>query len=141
MKLVQLTPAEWRNLSEHAHLFAFGRTRPKEWDRIDFAVLAVDELTETPMGYATCREHDVNTLYLQFGGTFPGTLGTAKSFRAYTSLIEWCRSRYERVTTFIENSNLVMLKMAMRVGFRIQGVRHFNGTLLVDHLIEFEKGV
>lgn len=133
-----IKPQDWAVLSEKAHLVCFGTQKPAHWDRIDFALMTIDE-TGTPMGYVTCREHDAETLYWQFGGAFPTTKGTIKSFRTYESLINYVRAMdYKRVTTLIENTNLVMLKMAMTVGFRIIGVRNYKDSILLEHLLELK---
>ena len=127
----------WATFSENAHKIAFGEIKPADMDRIDFALMAVRDTT--PLGYITCREFDKDTLYWQFGGAFPGTKATSLSWKVYQSLVEWCRPRYKRITTLIENTNLVMLKMAMKVGFRVCGVRFYNGSILVEHVLELEN--
>jgi hypothetical protein len=137
MNVVRYTRENWQKIGDEAHLICFGEAKPKGIDRIDFALLAVKE--DIPRGYVTCREFDAETVYWQFGGAFPGTISTSLSFKAYKSLIDWCRPQYKRITTLIENTNLVMLKMAGKMGFRIQGVRVFKGQILVEHLLEFEN--
>lgn len=134
MRVERFSQADWRLYSEKAHLICFGQHKPAHWDRFDFALLAVDH--EKPLGYVTCREHDPETLYWQFGGTFPETKGTIKSWRVYEALTNYCRSNYRRLTTLIENDNLTMLKFAMKMGYRIVGVRVFQGKPLLDHLLE-----
>jgi hypothetical protein len=132
-------PKEWKNLSEKAHLIAFSETKPSEWDRIDFALLV--RRGEQAMGYVTCREHDHETLYWQYGGAFPGTKESSLTFAGYKAFVSWSQKKYKRITTLIENNNVVMLKMAMKVGFRIVGVRLFRGHVLLEHLLEFPDAV
>lgn len=134
----QIHKEDWAAFSERAHLSCFGEHKPKELDRIDFALIVEDG--ERMMGYLTCREWDAKTLYWQFGGSFPGTKDTAMTFPGYKAFVQWSEERYDRVTTLIENTNVVMLKMAMKVGFRIVGVRTFKGDILLEHLLEFNKG-
>lgn len=122
-------------MSKNAHLISFGEKREPSIERIDFALLAVSE--HKALGYITCREADAETVYWQFGGPFPGTKGSSVSFRCYQAAVEWCKLRYDRVYTFIENSNKAMLKMALEVGFLIVGVRVFKGQILVELLLEF----
>jgi RimJ/RimL family protein N-acetyltransferase len=126
---------DWKAVSEAAHLVCFGERKEVSMDRIDFALVVGEN--DAPSGYVTCREHDAETLYWQFGGAFPGTRSTSLSWKGYQALVDWCKTRYKRITTLIENTNIVMLKMAMKVGFRIQGVRVFKGQILVEHLLEF----
>lgn len=126
---------EWSPLSEKAHLIAFNKSKPSDWDRIDYALVVANG--ETPMGYVTCREVDAKTVYWQFGGAFPGTKGTPMTWQGYQAFVEWCKLRgYDRITTLIENENVAMLKMAMKVGFRIQGIRYAQGSVLLEHVKE-----
>lgn len=139
ISLKRLSREQWAWLAEHAHLVSFGEHKPREWDRIDFAVLLVDE-TDTAQAWATCRELDAHTLYLQFGGALPEARGTPKSWECFRILLAWARQSYQRVTFLVENSNLPMLKMGMKAGFRIVGVRNYKGSILLEHLLEFEGG-
>lgn len=130
-----LDAKEWASYSEQAHLICFAKHKPVSLERIDFALVARrgDQL----LGYVTCRELDGESLYWQFGGAFPGTLSTSLSWLGYQALVEHCKPRYKRISTLIENNNLVMLKMAMKVGYRIIGLRNFKGTILLEHGLEF----
>lgn len=138
ISIIQLTPREWSQYSEAAHKIAFAEVKPACWDRIDFALLAVDD--ENPLGYMTCREHAEGVLYWQYGGAFPGTLGTLFSWRCYQAFIEHCGKKYKQIHTQIENTNAVMLKMAMKAGFRVMGVRNFKNSILLEHWLEFNGG-
>lgn len=133
--VTQLHPDEWNQLSEKAHLVTFNTHKPREWDRIDFALIVQNE--RDMMGYLTCREHDAETIYWQFGGAFPGTRESSLTFQGYKAFVEFCKKRYKRCTTLIENDNFVMLKMAMKVGFKIVGLRLYNGAVLLEHVLEF----
>lgn len=126
----------WSVLSEHAHIISFEEKKPREWDRIDYALIVNKD--NVPMGFVTCREHDAHTLYWQFGGAFPGTKETSLSFLGYQALVQYVKPQYKRLTTLIENENTAMLKMAMKVGFRIVGIRFYNGSVLLEHVLEFE---
>jgi RimJ/RimL family protein N-acetyltransferase len=140
MILHQVSPAEWSTLSRDAFVVTFGQARPAELDRIDFALLAAESPDSRPGGFITCQERDRDTLYWQFGGTFPGTRGTASSFRYAQAALRWCQERYRQVTLSVHNQNTVMLKMALALGFRIVGVRVVSGDIFVEHLLEFHGG-
>ncbi len=133
----RFTPDEWKLYSENAHWVCFGKIKPAEWDRIDFALMSMRG--HEPTGYMTCREWDHETLYWQFGGAFPGTKATSVSFISYQAFVDYCKARYKRITTLIENTNTPMLRMAMKVGFRICGTRVFKGDILLEHLLEFPQ--
>lgn len=128
---------DWKEtFSENAHRICFEKHKPGEWDRISFALIVANG--EQAMGYLTCREHDAESLYWQFGGSFPGTQGTTMTWRGYQAFVEYCRPNYKRITTLIENENVAMLKMAMKVGFRIIGLRAFGGKVYLEHLLELK---
>lgn len=140
----KLTPAQWAPLSENAHLVVFGRHKPASLDRIDFALLARKEsktidygMRQNLLAYVTCRELDADTLYWQFGGSFPGTLGTVSSKTCMEAFLAWSREHYKRVSFLVENTNAPMLKMGLFFGFKIVGIRTFEGSVLVEHLKEF----
>lgn len=142
IEIDRLDPQSWAKLSENAHLISFGTHKPADWDRIDFALLS--KKGGQLLGYITCQEHNSHTVYWQFGGTFPGAIETSLSWQAYHAAVEWTRKRYKRIWTLIENDNTVMLKMAMKVGFRVMGVRTHvtkeKTTILLEHVLEFENG-
>lgn len=126
---------DWAVMSEDAHLAVFCEKRPWDFNRIDFALLAVDEV---PLQYVTCRELDKFTLYWQYGGSFPSCKGTPKSFAAYKALIEHVKTlEYKRITFLVENNNFSMLKFAMAAGFKIIGIKNFEGSILLEHVLEF----
>jgi len=128
---------EWKPMSEIAHLAVFSEKRPWEYNRIDFALLAVDE---KPLQYVTCRELDHETLYWQYGGAFPSCKGSPKSFEAYLEIIEACKKMgYKRITFLVENNNFSMLKFAMATGFMITGIKNFQGSILLEHIKEFTE--
>ena len=136
LSIDRFTRSEWAQWSEKAHLICFQERKPAEWDRIDFALVVKNE--ERLLGYVTCREIDHETLYWQFGGAFPGTKETALSYKVHLRLIEACKAHYKRIVFFVENTNTPMLKMALKSGFRIFGTRFHAGSVLVEHVLEFE---
>lgn len=138
IRLEVFTAEEWKQLSEVAHDVVFKKLFHKDNERIDFALMGVNEEGK-PCGYVTCVERDADTLYWQFGGTFPGTKSTSVSYQVYRVFLDWCKQHYKRVTFLVENNNLPMLKMAMMGGFKIVGLRNFKGSILLEHLLEFEN--
>jgi len=127
---------EWKKMSYNAHLTCFGEFRDPELDRIDYALLVVDD--EAPLAYCTVREVDKATAYMQYGGAFP-SLAKYKVLSAYLLMMKHLAGNYIRGTTLIENTNLGMLKMAMKAGWLIKGLRVFDQSILLEHQINFEK--
>ncbi len=138
IKIQELDPEQWSVFSEDAHRSCFSEFRPAYTDRIDYALLAHDPATRGIMGYVTVRELDHESAYWQYGGAFPTIEKSAHVFKVYLHFIEHMRQRYKRVTTLVENSNVSYLKLAMKAGFRIIGVRMFKGVILVELLLDFE---
>lgn len=136
MKVVALSPDEWQQMSAEAHLVCFGERRDPSMDRIDLVLMAVDE---EPLAYMTIRELDSETAYLQYGGAFPSAKGTTTSFRSYMAMLEHLKmAGYKRAGTYIENTNKPMLKFAMKAGWTITGLRTFEGSVLLEHQMNFK---
>ena len=137
IEVKKLSKEVWKELAENAHLVVFNEVRLNEQNRIDFALLAVDE---TPLQYVTCRELDDETLYWQYGGSFPSCRGTPKSFLAYNAIIQACKDLgYKRISFLVENNNFPMLKFAIAAKCNIVGMRTFNGSVWLEHLKEFKE--
>lgn len=131
----KISKEEWKEMSASAHLICFNEKRDPEMDRIDFALLNVRG--EEPLNYCTVRELDSESVYWQYGGAFPNTKGTGTSFYSYQRYADWCFDQgYKRITTYVQNDNLAMLKIALQVGFRIIGTRTFKGCIMVELLLE-----
>lgn len=137
-KIEKLDAKSWAVLSENAHLSVFKEIKPQEWDRIDYALLATNEQGD-PIGYMTCREFDSKSVYWQYGGSFPPIVKTIYTMKVYEAFKNWHKDRYERIATYIENTNSTMLKMAAKIGFLITGIRNFKGQVLLEHLLEFKN--
>lgn len=117
MKVRKISKTDWAALSETAHLVVFSEAKKAESERIDFT-LCVESEQGIPLSYVTCRELDAETLYWQYGGSFPGTKGTGASFGNCLLLLEWAiQNGYKRVACYVENTNQAMLKLAMKCGF------------------------
>lgn len=131
----RIAKEEWVKYSELAHKAVFKKNKPAHFDRIDFALLA--KQGEVIEAYVTCREHDHETLYWQFGGAFQDAKNSIKAHRSFIAMLEVCKAQYKRVYFLIENTNFPMLRLAMKAGFRIMGVRAYQNSILLEHLLEF----
>lgn len=132
----KITPIMWENLSSHAKIISFNEISHPHSDRIDYALLIVDEKSETPAGFMTIKEMDCSTAYLQHGGAFPEHINSIHVFPQYMACIaELCRN-YEHLWTRIENTNISMLKMAMKAGFRITGTFFHTPKLYLELLMD-----
>lgn len=133
----QIPASDWEvHCASYAHESVFGETMPPGYDRIDYALVAVDQGSDKPVGYVTVREFDADTAYMKHGGAFEPIKSTVYSFRTYSVFILWLRTKYKKITTLVENSNVVYLKMALSAGFRVIGVRVFEKRVLLELFLE-----
>jgi len=134
----KLSSKEWEIYAEAAHLAVFSENRPKEMNRIDFALVVHDG--DLPLGYGTFRELDDESVYMQYGGAFPSCAKTMNAWYVYEQVINTLKkSCYKRATTLIENKNIPMLKFAFKMGFKIMGIRFFNNEIYCELLKEFKE--
>lgn len=120
MRLERISPEAWNKIAEDAHFVCHKEIRPKDQNTIDYAVVVYDD--EKLMAYATIIEMEKRVAHMQHGGAFPGTQGSANSFRAYKSIIMHLSEFYDALITNIENTNTVMLKFALKIGFIPVGI-------------------
>lgn len=138
LEILKFSPLEWELFSENAHLAVFNEKRKFEMERIDYALLIKEG--ETLLGYLTAREFDADSVYWQYGGCFPTSLDSFKAVHCYEKFLEWTRAQhYKRITTLIENDNIRYMKLAMKFGFKVIGVRLFEGKVLVEFLNDLLK--
>lgn len=131
-----LTPEDWKKLSDLAHCAVFKRHMPKDHERIDY-VLFVSTEEKSPVGYATCKELDSESVYWQWGGAMPDIQGSYLIHKIYLGMIGRMKEKgYKRITTYIQNTNVRYLKLAMVNGFRIIGCRTFNNEIFVELLCD-----
>jgi RimJ/RimL family protein N-acetyltransferase len=133
----QITAQDWRELGPNAHLAVFSEKAPPSQDRMDFALLTIEEDTNDVLAYVTCRELDPETLYWGYGGSFPTAKNSSRSWGAYRAMTDKSFSLgYKHIFTLIENKNKVMLKFASKIGYTIVGIRHVNGCTMLEHVLE-----
>jgi len=131
----KFSPTEWAVMAENAHRYCFSEIRPADMDRISFAIASFED--EVPFGYVTVRELDSESVYWQYGGAFKSCEKSVKVLKHYQGYINFCKEAgYKRISTYIQNTNLPMLKMAMHCGFRIIGVRLFQNEVFCELLNE-----
>lgn len=133
MKVVKVEKYAWKSMSEEAHRICFSEVKPVGRERVDFALLVTND-DDFPLGYTTCKELDSETIYLQFGGCFPGTKDSVLAFKSYVAGIEFLKKDYKNVCFYVKNDNFAMLKFAMKTGFKIIGVKNRNGDILLEHV-------
>ena len=127
----------WAEIATETHRLVFGEEPPATQANMDFALVAQDTDKDLYVQYVTCRELDKETVYWGYGGVFPTYKNSLMAYRAYEALTEYAqKDGYKSIFTLIENTNERMLKFALKIGYKIIGVRHVNGCTMLEHLLE-----
>jgi len=138
-QVLRVEKDEWREkYATAAHAAVFQKYLPKDLERISYALLIVKD--DTVIGYVTVREHDSETVYWQFGGVFPTFRRSFVAAKLMEEALLWQKDYAKRVTMFVENTNVAMLKLALSFGFLVIGTRTFIGSVYVDLIKEFSDG-
>ena len=124
--------------SEMAHVESFGLLRPRDIERMSFALVSV--ANDKPTGFVQCIEMDSETLYWQSGGMFLDIQKTIGVVPSYLAGIDWSLNNYKRITTRIDSENIRMLHLAMKMGFRVRGTWNFENRVYVELLNEVKNG-
>lgn len=134
LTLEKIGALAWQELAGNAHKIVFDEVMPPEYDRIDYVLYVYDAdcTNHEPLGYITVREFDAETAYLKHGGAFPRAVKSVYAWKALQMCLTHLKSRYKRITTLVENDNTSYLRMALTAGFRVIGVRVFQGIILLE---------
>lgn len=137
IEVTKYSPAEWDLFAEEAHKVVFREIRKPDMNRISYALLLTED--KVPLAYATLRELDKESVYWQHGGVFPPAEKNVSAVKCYLRVLSYCvDAGYHRVTTYIENTNKAMLKMALTVGFIPMGIRYFDKQIFLEFLLELK---
>lgn len=126
---------QWKEVGEEIHQLVFNEYKSGELARFDFAMVVWEE--ENPIAYMTCRETDSESIYIGYGGVFPESRNVSKSVRSTGFLLETLQGTYKRANMLVENSNIAMIKMAFKFGFKVVGVANYRGSILLDLRVEW----
>lgn len=138
LNLEILSPSQWAEISESVHKYSFGLERPKDFDRISYALLVKKD--QELAGYATIVELDAESAYMQHGGNFPSTEKTPLTLRTYVMMVNYLKEKYKNVSTRVWNKNKGMLKLAWAGGFVVTGCEvNKSGQLYL--VLDLEKNV
>lgn len=132
----KLTPEEWASFSQTVHRVVFKEIISENFLRFDFALI-VEDMEHKSCSYVLCRDYGNDTVYMQYGGSFPNTVGVEnKSLETFDAIQSYIFSKFQRVTFLVDNSNFPMLKFAMKAGFKIIGIRNYGNKIFLEHFKE-----
>jgi len=131
MRIERLSKTEWDQISCNAHVAVFKEIKPAYTNRIDYALLMLEE--KKIIGFGTVRELDDESIYWQYGGALEEHRNTPATFRAYCLTADYCFAHgVNNITTIVENTNLSMLKFALKIGFLIIGTKTLDNKVYLD---------
>ena len=134
-----LTKQEWLPIAADAHLTCFNEIIEPDFNNIDFALIS--KKGERLLTYCTVRQLDKETCYWQYGGALPECKDTVYSYKGTKASVDACFSYgYKRISFYVENDNLPMLKLALKLGFRVIGLRNFKKSILLELFLEKQEG-
>jgi hypothetical protein len=87
IEIIKITADEWNEISEETMEYAFDESCwGPQMNRVSYAILAQDDKSKVPYGFATIVELDAQTGYIQHGGTFPSSNGRSGFFKNHRTL-------------------------------------------------------
>lgn len=122
MEVIKLSKDEFMHISKDVHLYSFKEIKDPSLDTFDFALMAIKD--SKPMAYATCIEFDKKSCFMLHGGALPDASGTINVAKGYSYIIQSLLKEYELLQTSILNKNISMIKLALSVGFLINGIMY-----------------
>ena len=134
IRIIKIDREQWDHMSEEAHRAAFGSERTFLMQRADYALLALDR-DNSSIGYISVSEQDRDTVHWTYGGVFSDYKSSLKSFRAFQAAIEWTSVFHKSIWCSVESDRPPMIRALSKLGFKICGVRNFQNTLLVEHIL------
>jgi hypothetical protein len=138
-RVEMLSPYDWTEFAQTAHMICFGEHLPEDFAKIDFALVVYDE-SNSMCGYATCKEFDKETVYLQHGGTFPNYEKSHYVFMGYMQILLRLSEMYKFSVTRIENKNVSYLKLALKAGFLVNGAITVKNKIYLNLLKDYYGG-
>lgn len=128
LNAIKISKQDWIDkFSKIAHESVFG-SKNEDFYRIDFAILVT---TETDVvTYVTCREVNKETVLMSYGGSF--RKNNHMTLFAVKRILDICTQEYKTIVAFVENTNFAMLRIFLKIGLKITGLRFGYGTPLVE---------
>ena len=140
MRLTRLSKDQWDEFSQHIHLKVFNENLLPVRTRFDYALLCI--IDEEVASYSTIREVSDDAVYWQHSGCLPKYRNSSVAFKSYLMGLEYClEAGAENITHMIANTNLVAIRIALKVGFLVVGTRTYDGTTYLDMHLKSENYV
>lgn len=125
-----ITKKEWDVFGETLHQSVFNWFRSRDDDKCDYAIII--EKDSHVAGFITVRELGVKRAHLLFGGVIPSFRGTLNTVLTYSTILDNLAKCYDTCTTCIENTNNDMLRISLKLGYKIIGIKTIDGCSFVE---------
>lgn len=144
MRIVQIDRVEWiKNFQNDAYKKVFEDDDTSSMDRslFDHAFVVVDDKTEMPIIYNTIKQSSTDSVFIEFGGSFPEYRGSMKVKPAFKILLDMYKNGGAKVVHLnTKNTNVAMQKLALSTGFTQFGVHLSAGNLFLEYALIFGEG-
>lgn len=119
----------------------FGGDYPDyETTLFDYALIVIDEKTNTPMTYTLVRIVKTDTFYIEFGGSFPEHRSSPRIPKAFKFILEEMRKvGFKMCLLMTLTENAAMQKLALHCGFRVFGVTMGQAGLCLEYRLQLKE--
>ena len=129
--------AEWESIESFAHEELFGKEYLDLYKDYNFAVLVSGGADM--VCYATIKELDADTAFLNFGGTFKKYQSQYLTSECLKKIKDTLTKKYKYVGFCCRTKNIAMIKVGLNNGFNIIGMKLVLGLPNLEFLLEREN--
>jgi len=134
---------EWiKRFQAPAYQAAFAKD-PSDMDPslFDLAILGVDEETDKPISYMTCKQQSEHAIFIEYGGVFPDFRGSPKSQQFFNDGMTYLQKAGAKIINFATtNDNVKMQIMGLKAGFRCMGCYMDGSKLFLEYSLYQKEG-
>lgn len=139
MKLLAsvITKEQWKAVERESHADLFGDEYGELFKEYNFVVLVT--LGPDMVCYATIKELDGDTAFLNFGGTFRRYRGQNLTSQCLEKILACLKPQYKYIGFCCRTKNIAMIKVGLNNGFQMIGMKLILGLPNIEFLFEREN--
>ena len=100
----------------------------------DYALIGIDEETDLPISYVTCKQLNAHTMFLEYGGVAPEYRNTPKSQSIFIEAIKYLQKAGAKIINFATtNDNVKMQILGLKAGFKCMGCYMDGSKLFLEY--------
>jgi len=142
MKVTLFSRQEWLEyFGNDAHFSVFKESVGDTLNKSFFDAAAVVFDNTLPVIYTTVKQLSEDSVYLEFGGSFPEYRGSFKVLKAFKLLIETFKNSGALMVGFAtKNDNVAMQKLGLGAGFLPCGFHTTKSGVFIEYTLNFKEG-